>query len=370
MPFRIFTLTITILFLTFPRENVASVATNPFERSQSQIEEPEPEQTAFFFQNDLLKSADRNLKKVWIDTDLAVGMQRIRGKGYSDVDDGYAVLQLMKSKAIRLMGISSVFGNTDIDNAERLSRYMAKQFYEDAVEVYRGAAEPMDIRNIISNEAVEAMAAALSRERMTIMAIGPATNVGILLALYPELAAQIDEVILVAGRRKHTDAFRIGNKGRLAMDLNFDLDNLAFQILLQSGVKVVLCPFEISSKVWITDQDLAELSGGDSGSRWLASHSEAWIKQWKAQGAQGFNPFDVLASHYILHPEDIICEPLNARLELHPDDTQTQKVRQVFKNYLICDKKQGYPVLYCHDVAEGYHQRLLDTFKAPLKFKK
>src|SRR5680860_494682 len=36
-------------------------------------------------------------KKVWIDTDLAVGMKRHNRPGFSDVDDGYAVLQLMKS---------------------------------------------------------------------------------------------------------------------------------------------------------------------------------------------------------------------------------------------------------------------------------
>ncbi|MFT6035738.1 MAG: hypothetical protein ACJAT1_001328, partial [Marivirga sp.] len=34
-------------------------------------------------------------KNVWIDTDLSVGMTRHLRAGYCDVDDGYAVLQLM-----------------------------------------------------------------------------------------------------------------------------------------------------------------------------------------------------------------------------------------------------------------------------------
>jgi pyrimidine-specific ribonucleoside hydrolase len=363
-------LAITLLFVACKREDRAPEFPDPVTLKRSRIEEPVPARLVSYLQDHPSVNTDKNLKKVWIDTDLSVGMKRTRRPGYCDVDDGYAVLQLMKSNSVRLTGISSVFGNTDIDNAYRLCQYMAEQFYDNAVDVYKGAAGPMDIGNITNNDAVEAMAAALSREKMTIMAIGPATNVGILLALYPDLASRIDEVVLVAGRRKQTDAFHIGNKGSLAMDLNFDLDNAAFQILLQSGVKVVLCPFEISSKVWITDQDLAELSEGDSGNRWLASHSVAWIDQWKEQGAYGFNPFDVLATHYILHPRDIISEPLNARLELYADDTQANQARQVFKNYLICDKKQGYPVLYCHDVVEGYHQKLLDTFKSPSKFKK
>ncbi|MCA1753004.1 MAG: hypothetical protein LC670_14665, partial [Flavobacteriales bacterium] len=32
-------------------------------------------------------------KKIWIDADLAVGMKRIGRLGYSDVDDGYAIIQ-------------------------------------------------------------------------------------------------------------------------------------------------------------------------------------------------------------------------------------------------------------------------------------
>lgn len=302
-------------------------------------------------------------KNVWIDTDLSAGMKRYERAGYSDVDDGYAILQLMQANAVHIVGMSSVFGNTRIDDATRLCQEMAERFAQYPIEVYRGAASAIELGNVHTNDAVEAMAEALRKQSMTIMAIGPATNVGILLLLYPDVASKIEEVVLVAGRRKATDYFSIGNQGARARDLNFDLDNDAFRIMFEAKVSVVLCPFEISSKVWIRSEDLELLNGRSEGCKWIASHSQAWLDQWKSMGADGFNPFDVLASHYIIAPADIISEDRNARLEIHRDDTKEGSDTDAFKNYLLCQQEGIYPVTYCFDVVEEYHQKLMDSFK-------
>ncbi|WP_289037888.1 nucleoside hydrolase [uncultured Zobellia sp.] len=300
-------------------------------------------------------------KKVWIDTDLSVGMTRHKREGYCDVDDGYAVLQLIKADTIEICGISAVFGNTIIENSYPLSQQMSTEFAMGNIPVYKGAGEAIDLKDVNSNEGVEALAEALRRQPMTIMAIGPATNIGLLLLKHPELKSEIQEVVLVAGRRTPQDYFKIGNKGNHAQDLNFDLDNDAFRLMFEHGVPVTLCPFEISNKVWIKTEDLDALEKGDEGNKWLANASRAWLQQWVDQGADGFNPFDVLASHYIISPEDIISENLNARLEIHPDDTVKENNKQVFKPYLLCDKKEGFPVKYCYDVVSGYHKKLMDS---------
>lgn len=300
-------------------------------------------------------------KRVWVDTDLAVGMKRYHRDGYSDVDDGYAVLQLFKADHIHVVGISAVFGNTKIDDAFRLSKEMVSEFSPYPIPVYKGAGEKLDLQDIRTNNAVESLAEALRREPLTILAIGPATNVGLLLLKYPELAPRIQEVVLVAGRRTATSYFEIGNPVRHAPDLNFDLDNDAFRILFQSGVKVVLCPFEISNKVWLTAKDLDNLKNGTPGNNWLSEKSRPWLQQWVDAGDVGFNPFDVLASHYLIAPEDLVMEPLVARLEIHKNDMREQKGNQYFKQYLLCDKEEGYPILYCYDVVPGYHQKLMES---------
>ena len=300
-------------------------------------------------------------KKVWIDTDLSVGMTRDKRDGYCDVDDGFAVLQLMKAENVEICGISAVFGNTSIENSYPLSQEMSKEFAMGEIPVFRGAGEAINLKEANSNEAVEALAEALRKQPMIIMAIGPATNVGLLLLKYPELKNKIQEVVLVAGRRTAQDYFKIGNKGNHAQDLNFDLDNDAFRLMFENGVPVTLCPFEISNKVWIKAADLDALANGDKGNKWLAEASQAWLQQWVDQGADGFNPFDVLASHYIISPEDIVSEELNARLEIHQDDTVKENDKQVFKSYLLCDKEAGSPVKYCYDVVPNYHKKLMDS---------
>ncbi|AEV33867.1 Inosine-uridine nucleoside N-ribohydrolase [Owenweeksia hongkongensis DSM 17368] len=297
-------------------------------------------------------------KQVWIDTDLSVGMERENRPGYCDVDDGYAILQLMKAENIDIVGMSSVFGNTPLKNAHPLCEMMNTEFAKGKIPTYRGGAEKIDLANVQSNPAVDALAEALKNQKLIIMAIGPATNVGLLLLKYPELKDQIEEVVLVAGRRTAQSNFAIGNKGRNAGDANFDKDVASFEVMFQHGVAVTLAPFEISNKVWLTQKDLDMLAkSDDAGNQWIAKESQHWLQQWLDQGAEGFNPFDVLASHYIISPEDIISEELNARMEIHPNDTVDDPDH--FKHYLLCDKSSGYPVKYCYDVVEGYHEKLM-----------
>ncbi|WP_158975107.1 nucleoside hydrolase [Cellulophaga sp. L1A9] len=302
-------------------------------------------------------------KMVWIDADLAVGKKNINRPGYSDVDDGYAVLQLLYAEHVEIKGMSTVFGNNSVDNAFSIGNYINQEFMEQKISVFKGSGEPINLNSVKTNDAVEALASALKKEPMTILAIGPATNIGLLMLKYPELKSQIIEVVLVAGRRTPNDIFNIGTKGVKAKDLNFDLDNAAFQILLDHEVPVVLCPFEISSKVWIGQQDLDTLKTFNTPMNWLATASQPWLEQWKTQGATGFNPFDALASHYIIAPEDIVSEPLLARLELHLDDTLKDNDKQIFKQYLLCDDTKGTPVKYCFDVVPDYHQKLIASYK-------
>ncbi len=296
---------------------------------------------------------------IWIDTDLSVGKKRHLRPGFCDVDDGYAVLQLMYAPTIRIEGISAVFGNTLIDDAYELCRKMSDDFSQGSIPVFRGALGPISLQNVETNEAVEALAAALRIRPLRVVAIGPATNIGLLVLKYPELKGQLTEVVLVAGRRTAMDYFKIGNKGAHAPDLNFDLDNNAFRVLLQNKVPLVLCPFEISNKVWIKKEDLKALSNGKPLNEWLVAASYPWLDQWLEQGEDGFNPFDVLASHYILHPEDLLTEKLNARLEIHPNDMVPEPMGNHYKEYLLCDQSPGFPVTYCYDVVSGYHDKLM-----------
>ena len=303
------------------------------------------------------------MQKVWIDTDIAIGAGN-QNDGFADVDDAYAIAHLIKAPSVQIMGISTVFGNTDIDQASRLANEMVDRFCEQPVPVCQGLASALELQQIKITDAVIGMRDALRKNRMKIMAIGPASNIGNLLLLYPELALQIDSVVLVAGRRSPVDHFKVGPTHHPPFpDLNFDLDPIAFRILLQHDIQVHLLPFEISHKVWVNQADLDHISGLGELGAWLASHSQAWLNQWQPYGVSGFNPFDVLASGYIIDSQSYEWQDLPVNISIHIDDTiiQDESVPHAYKPYLIASpaNKSNRIVRYCHTPPPSFKEDLL-----------
>ena len=62
-------------------------------------------------------------------------------------------------------------------------------------------------------------------------------------------------------------------------------------------------------------------------------------------------------------PLYIIAENLNAHLEIHPNDMVGENQKTEFKQYLLCDQSSGFPVKYCYDVVEDYHEKLMKSLK-------
>lgn len=299
---------------------------------------------------------------VWIDADIAIGSGS-EERGWNDVDDGFALIQLMRSNPLQIRGLSTLYGNTDLQTATRLGQEITEKFYSGGMEVWPGAAGPMALDSLVETKAVKAMAAALRKQNMSILAIGPATNVATLLLLHPDLADSINSVILVAGRRSPNDHFFVSKDHEIPFpDLNFDLDPNAFQVLLQSKVEMVLLPFEISHKVWIYPVHLELFASANSEGKYLAENTSHWMEFWESLGCEGFNPFDVLASTYVLDPNACICEELPAEIKLFRDDTQPET--PTFKPYLIISKENSSKrkVTYCYDVQPDFDSRMTKLF--------
>lgn len=308
-------------------------------------------------------------KTVWIDTDIAIGEKRPEGGGYADVDDAFALLQIINAPSLRIAGLSTVFGNTTLPKATKIAKKIGRRFSANDLPVYTGSSTALNLQNVQSNEAVKALAAALKTQKITIMAIGPATNIAKLILLHPDVLENIEEIILVAGRRSAQYHFHIGDNALPFPDLNFELDPVAFQVILQTNIPLTLCPFEISSKVWITEQDLGQMAQAGKASRYLAKNSVPWLQNWYEFGSHGFNPFDALASHYLRHPRQVQSKMLQAHLAYHPDDTQpaAANATPVFKPYLICNSFYGRPVRYCYAPAKNLKAQLLEDLNPKKK---
>ena len=287
---------------------------------------------------------------VWIDTDPAVG------EPDRDVDDGLALLQAFRSPELEIRGVSVVFGNAELARGLPIARRLVRDYGPPRLRVFRGAAKA----GLTDTPASRALASALRGSPLTILALGPMTNVATVLTQHPELAARVTRVIAVAGRRPG-QRFTTGTTNAQGhRDFNFELDPDAFQRLLDAKVELVLAPFEISSKIWLRAPDLERLP------RSLAAPAGLWLSLWgRLFGVDGFNPFDTLAVAYAISDQGFACETLPARIDTLADDVTepgVQGVKVDRKPYLLASKDlTGAParVTYCATAPDGFKEDLL-----------
>ncbi len=206
-----------------------------------------------------------------------------------------------------IKGVSTTFGNTDTDSSFRIATELVSRFGPDGLEVFHGANGPIkDPDNPPISDGSKALAAALRKERLTILSLGSATNIGEVIRKHPELVNRIDELVAMAGSRSSPkELFIAGPKQEKPFPaMNFEADVTAWHIILNSNVPITFVPFKCSHDIWLTEEDAKEVGKGSETGHYLEPYMERWAREWVREwGAPGFNPFDALASGYILVPD-------------------------------------------------------------------
>lgn len=298
---------------------------------------------------------------VWIDTDPAIGVPR------ADVDDGLALVQAFHSPEIAVRGVSAVFGNAPLEQTGPIARDVVERFGPDGCPVFEGAASADDFGR--ENEAVRGLAAALEAEPLTIIALGPVTNVGTLVRLRPDLVERIRGIVMVAARRPGQSFFSVASQRDPFPDLNFDCDPAAMQALLDTGARLVFAPWEVSSHVWLGEEDLDRLAESGASGAFIARHSRPWLAIWRDQlGAPGFNPFDTLAIAAVTHPTWLESFEGGVWIEEGPDDTAPREERAEgrTKPHLLVDPaRPGRRARYCTEPLPAFKPMLLERLAGP-----
>jgi len=299
---------------------------------------------------------------VWIDADPSAGLFA------QEVDDALALIQAFNSPRLHIHGVSIVYGNATLEDALPIGQRLTTLFGPKNLPVLPGASAASELGQ--DNPAVIGMAKAITERPMTILALGPVTNIGSLLKIHPELHDHIDRIIMVAGRR-HGQRFT-PNPDRVAAatDFNFEHDPAATQIILDSTIEFVMAPWEISSQVWITKEDIDALRGSGESGDWLASNTTSWIDRWKRRyGVEAFNPFDSLAIGLLTHPHLIEMIPVTVSIQTLPNDMlkerPTLKLKE--KPYLLVDPDEAgdRAAVYAHTPKPGFKPLLLDRLRGP-----
>ncbi len=89
-----------------------------------------------------------------------------------------------------------------------------------------------------------------TKEKITLIPVGPATNVGMALRMAPDIAEKIEEIVIMGG------CVGGGNKTQSA-ESNFYNDPEAIKIILNSGVTVKIIPLNATQAAYMTDDEIA-----------------------------------------------------------------------------------------------------------------
>lgn len=257
-------------------------------------------------------SVDRP-SRVWIDTDAACdGVS-------SDPDDCFAILALLSSPDVEIVGISTVFGNAPLSVVDRTTRDLVGRVAgRPDILVHGGSATALESGRTASVEpAHAALERALERGPLTIVGLGPLTNVAATLRRRPDLAGNIGLLVLVMGRRpghvfhptegRSSSGILLGH-GPIFRDFNFSKDRSSAAIVLGLADRISLTPYAAAREVMVTRRDLARMRGSSRAAAWLAEKAGPWLDYWQGDiGLPGFYPFDALAALYILHPQQFDC---------------------------------------------------------------
>ena len=257
--------------------------------------------------------------RIWIDTDAACGATT-----RTDPDDCLAILWLVEHGA-HIIGISTSFGNASGEVvADRTAALLAQVALDGmpAPPVFRGYGTP-SATGVPIPPGVNALQAALEAGPLTILALGPLTNVAAALEGRPDLHRNVTRIVAVMGHRPGHLFHPTEGKGAGAMfghgpifrDLNVSVDPDAVGAVLALAVPITLIPYDAARATLITGADLEGLARKGAAGAWVAQSALPWLAFWKDEvGLLGFYPFDWIAAAYLTDPGLFHCAVVTARM--------------------------------------------------------
>ncbi|WP_239374154.1 nucleoside hydrolase [Snodgrassella gandavensis] len=216
------------------------------------------------------------MKRIVIDCDPGNG---IAG---ANVDDGLALALALAADSIKLELITIVAGNTPRDTGYRVARQLLQELNKE-IPVVKGAAQALiepaapwreqldnNVRKqgllslwdnlpplpALNDHSAPHAAQAIGElvcgnpGEITVVAIGPLTNIAHTIQLYPDFARSVAEIVIMGG------VFQLDG---YLKDTNFAVDPEAAKIVIESGANITLAPLDVTTQTMLTHQDLDKL---------------------------------------------------------------------------------------------------------------
>ena len=162
----------------------------------------------------------------------------------------------------------------------------------------------------VAGDAIRAALRAAGPEGLTLVGIGPATNLALALACEPALAAKVREIVLMTG------AWGEGN-ATPAAEFNAWSDPEALAVVLACGRPVTLATLELTAQALCTPGRLAAIQAGPGGACLRAAAAiMASVPPSRRLAERGHAQHDACAVMWLVAPELFTSRDAHAAVEL------------------------------------------------------
>jgi len=240
-------------------------------------------------------------------------------------DDAVAILLALGSPDIRLLGITTCFGNCAVEDATRNAQRVLALAGREDVPVAVGASGPMRGELALGNyvhgvsgldgpelpdpivapvdeSATKFLARCLaeSHEPVTVVVTGPMTNLGQLLAEQPDLAGRIREIVFMGGSTER------GNHTPTA-EFNTFADPEALDVVLRSGVPLRMVGLNLTHQALATPEVVERMAAmqhtvGRTCAAWMGFFGDSYERIWEFTAPPVHDPCTIAP---LLDPEVI-----------------------------------------------------------------
>lgn len=258
------------------------------------------------------------------------------------IDDALAFILIKAMPEISLQAITTTHGNTSVEKCTLNALKLVELLGLEDIPVAMGATEPLVKKLSIAEEThgdtglgraqlpepttkiSEINAANLiidivnaNPDEITILAIGPVTNIALALLKEPTLRSKIKSVVSMAGTIHYP-----GN-ATPSSEYNVFCDPESFDILLKSGIDLTIIPLDVTYQCLFTKKDIARLAGARADIRTFIDDSTAFYMDFHAeyQGIEGCAINDPLAAAILVKPELVTFRDYYLDIELHGEFT-------------------------------------------------
>lgn len=262
-------------------------------------------------------------------------MQRILIDTDPGVDDALALLLALKSPELRIEAITTVSGNVHVEQAtQNLLTILGLLDLSEYPIIAKGEAKPLikppvnaenvhgkdglgnisEIQNqdgstcyplancsISTISGVDLILEMVSRfpNELTIVALGPLTNISVAIQKNPECMRRLQGIILMGG------VFREYGNITTTAEFNVYVDPHAAHEVFNSGIPIHIVPLDVTHQVILTGERLMEETSGynDKFSSFLIESTQACMEFYRQNvGFYGLHIHDALPIAILTHP--------------------------------------------------------------------